>query len=83
MVTLTIRDVPEDTRRALAEAARESGQSLQAYTLAVLDREARFRRNLEVLAEAGRRVSGERGAGPHAPDVAEVLRRERARQSSG
>ncbi|MDI2032133.1 hypothetical protein QFW96_26185 [Saccharopolyspora sp. TS4A08] len=48
MAVLTIRNVPEEARDLLARAAKRSGQSLQAYLLAVLEREARFSRNAEL-----------------------------------
>ncbi|MGP3968460.1 FitA-like ribbon-helix-helix domain-containing protein [Streptomyces sp. 6N223] len=51
MVALQIRDVPEDVRDALAARARENGQSLQAFLLALVVREASFVRNLELIKE--------------------------------
>lgn len=39
-VALQIRDVPESVRDTLADAAKRRGQSLQAYLLAVVEREA-------------------------------------------
>ncbi|TDD93254.1 hypothetical protein E1202_01090 [Saccharopolyspora karakumensis] len=48
MAVLTIRNVPEEVRELLTRAAKRSGQSLQAYLLAVLEREARFSRNAEL-----------------------------------
>ncbi|MBD0292216.1 MAG: hypothetical protein ICV70_01410 [Jiangellaceae bacterium] len=50
-VTLTIREVPEAVRNVLARIARQRGQSLQAFLLYLLEREAAFDRNREVLAE--------------------------------
>lgn len=41
-VALQIRDVPDDIRDLLAEQARSRGQSLQAYLLDVVTREARL-----------------------------------------
>ena len=51
MVALQIRDVPEQVRDLLAARARAQGQSLQSYLLAVVEREAGFVRNLELLDE--------------------------------
>ncbi|MDT0344559.1 FitA-like ribbon-helix-helix domain-containing protein [Streptomyces litchfieldiae] len=51
MVALQIRDVPEEVRDALAARARENGQSLQGFLLALVMREASFARNLDLLQE--------------------------------
>lgn len=45
---MTIRNVPDDVRELLGRAAKRSGQSLQNYLLAMLEREARFARNAEI-----------------------------------
>jgi antitoxin FitA len=62
MVALQIRDVPDDVRDALAERARERGQSLQAYLLDMVEADARRARNRAVLARFGRRRDGVRTA---------------------
>lgn len=51
MVALQIRDVPENVRDTLAARARENGQSLQAFLLALVLREASFSRNLDLIRE--------------------------------
>lgn len=48
-VALQIRDVPEEVRDALASAAAERGQSLQAYLLEMIRREVRIRRNVDII----------------------------------
>jgi hypothetical protein len=48
MTVMTIRNVPDEVRDLLSRAAKRSGQSLQNYLLAILDREARFARNAEI-----------------------------------
>jgi hypothetical protein len=55
---LQITDVPEEIRDALAQMARERGQSLQAFLLALVEREARFARNLAVLSWFDGRTDG-------------------------
>ena len=49
MVALQIRDVPGPVRDRLAAAARAQGQSLQAYLLGVLEREAAGQENRRLL----------------------------------
>jgi antitoxin FitA len=49
MVALQIRDVPDDLRDRLAEAARHRNQSLQAYLLNLLEREAASLENQQLL----------------------------------
>ncbi len=82
-VAITIRDVPEDVRDALGEDARQQGQSLQAFLLGVLTRQARFARNQRILAAVERELAGGDGAGPDAPDAAQVLAAARARRDDG
>jgi len=56
VVALQIRDVPEDVRDAIAQRAARQGQSVQAYLLDLVQREARMLRN----AEAFERTAGSR-----------------------
>lgn len=79
MVTMTVRGVSAATQTALAQQAREQGQSLQAYLLATLEREASFRDNLRLIDDIRADLEEGGGAGPGAPDAAEVIRRERER----
>lgn len=51
MVALQIRDVPDDVRDVLAAHARAQGQSLQAFLLDLVRREAGFARNQALLAD--------------------------------
>jgi hypothetical protein len=48
-VALQIRDVPEEIRDVLAREAAHGGQSLQAYLLALVQREARVVRNRQTF----------------------------------
>jgi hypothetical protein len=49
VVALQIRDVPEHVRDAIAQRAARQGQSMQAYLLALVQREARLLRNAEAF----------------------------------
>ncbi len=80
-VVLTIRDVPDEVKEALARDARERGQSLQAFLLSVLKRQAEFSRNRRLLAEIERDLSRGGGADVDAADAAELL--EQARSERG
>lgn len=80
---VTVRDVPDDVRDVLAQQARERGQSLQAYLLAVLRRQATFSRNRQLLAEIESELRVEGGAGSDAPDASDVLAQERAGSDLG
>jgi hypothetical protein len=77
-VVLTIRDVPEEVRDLLASQARERGQSLQGFLLAVLGRQADFGRNRQILAEISQELDGGGGADRDAPDAADLIARARA-----
>jgi hypothetical protein len=77
-VVLTVRDVPEEVRDLLAREARERGQSLQAYLLSVLRRQADFSGNRQILAEIEAELAVGGGVGADAPDPATVLDQERA-----
>lgn len=82
-VTLTIRDVPEDVRDTLAREARERGQSLQAFLLSSLNRQASFGRNRQVLADIERDLLAGDAADADAPDAAELIRQARLDRESG
>jgi plasmid stability protein len=56
-VALQIRDVPNEVRDAIAERAAQRGQSMQAYLLDVIRREARLANNAHMFERtAGHRV---------------------------
>ncbi|WP_034515660.1 FitA-like ribbon-helix-helix domain-containing protein [Actinomyces slackii] len=71
MVALQIRNVPDDVRDALAERARARGESLQAYLLDVVTREARCHRNVELLERISKRFEG--GSQQSSPNSADIL----------
>ena len=70
---LTIRDVPEGVKAALVRQARNHGQSLQAFVLGVLQRQADFAHNLDLIAEVDMELAHGGGAGSDAPHAAELL----------
>ena len=80
---LTIRDVPDDVKEALASDAREHGQSLQSFLLVVLKRQAGFRRNRQLLVDVERELNEGGGAGHDAPDSAELLTQARSDNDGG
>ena len=80
---MTIRDVPDDVKDALARDAREHGQSLQAFLLTVLTRQASFSRNRELLGEIDDDLARSGGAGTDAPDAATLLEQSRLRDERG
>ncbi|MDP9797414.1 cell division FtsZ-interacting protein ZapD [Catenuloplanes nepalensis] len=75
--SVTIHDVPEDVLEALLRQARDRGESLQDLLLSVITRAATISRNRELIAEIRRDLAVTGGAGPDAPDAADVIRRER------
>jgi antitoxin FitA len=83
VAVLTIRDVPDDVKDALTREARERGQSLQAFLLGVLNRQAAFGGNRRFLDEVERELATGGGAGAEAPDAAEVLARARTDRGPG
>ena len=74
---LQIRDVPEQTRRELKARAAARGQSLNAYLLDLVNREAARPTVAEVLQRAAQRA--ERASGS-AAGIVEAGRAERDKQ---
>jgi plasmid stability protein len=70
VVALQIRDVPEDVRDAIAARAARQGQSVQAYLLALVQREGRLLRN----AEAFERTAGSRIVIPDVLTPEQIIR---------
>jgi antitoxin FitA len=83
VVTLTIRDVPDEIRDTLARAARDRGQSLQAYLMSLLSQQAAFSRNAQVLSEIANDLATRGGAGPDAPDAATLIEQDRPASHTG
>lgn len=80
--TLTVRDVPDEVRDALAWQARERGQSLQALVLGILKRQADFSHNLDLLVEVEDDLATGGGAGADAPAAAVMVERGRAERDT-
>ncbi|MGF7236800.1 MAG: hypothetical protein ACQSGP_17830 [Frankia sp.] len=54
---------------------------MQAFLLGVLTRQARFARNPRILAAVERELAAGDGAGPDAPDAAQLLAAARAQRA--
>lgn len=80
---LTIRDVPDEVKDALALDARERGQSLQSFLLGVLKRQAAYSRNRQLLSDIERDLADGGGAGDDAPDAAVLLEQARTDRFGG
>jgi len=63
MVSIQVRDVPEQVRDTLAKMAKSRGQSMQAYLLALLEEDARRAGNVMLLKQV-RETSGGYVAAP-------------------
>ena len=83
MVALQIRDVPDEVRDRLANAAARHGQSLQAYLLEMVNAEARRDRNRELIASLRGRSDGATLAPGDAVALLRRLREERDEQLLG
>lgn len=77
MVALQIRDVPVDVRDRLAELARSRRQSLQAYLLALVTRDAHRADNLVLLDRFADRADGTDVGSASRGDIAAEIRRMR------
>lgn len=74
---LQIRGVPESARRVLKSRAASRGQSLNAYMLEVIEREAARPTVAEVLERAARRAERATGSALEVVDAARAEREER------
>jgi len=81
MPTLQIRDVPEEERAALASAARERGESLQAYLRDLVSEAARRERVRAFVRDAIDRADAEPPIAP-GEDVPEMIRDGRERNDA-
>lgn len=73
MVNIQVRDVPEQVRDALAEAARTRGQSMQAYLRNLLEEDAQRADNVRLLREVADMGGGHvAGADDAASELASI-----------
>ncbi len=77
MVALQIRDVSTEVRDALATRARSRGQSLQAFLLELVNREAGLARNQALLSD----LSWSDGSRAVLVDVIDALDKARTERS--
>ena len=82
MVALQIRDVPVDVRDRLAEFASARGQSLQAYLLALVTRDAERADNLTLLNRFAGRTDGTGVSSPGSDDVIAEIHRMRDKRTN-
>lgn len=83
MVALQIRDVPDDIRATLAGRAAARGQSLQAYLLTLVTREAQRAANLARLETFAGRNDGSRFTSAEHAQTLTDARTERDDRSPG
>ena len=77
MPNILIRNVPPEVHARLTAAAKESGQSLQQYVLALISTPGRLRSHAETIAwlrASGERLALRRGSGEKPMSGAEIVR---------
>ena len=83
MVSIQVRDVPEQVRDTLAEMARARGQSMQAYLLALLEEDARRARNVVLLRELRQAKGGYVAVPAETTEELREIRAERDQRNGG
>jgi hypothetical protein len=83
MVSIQVRDVPEQVRDILAEVARSRGLSMQAYLLAVLEEDARRARNVMLLRQIRETGGGYVATPGETAEELDVIRAERDQRNAG
>ena len=83
MVSIQVRDVPEQVRDTLAEVARSRGQSMQAYLLDLLEEDARMARNVMLLRQVRQAGAGYVAAQGETADELAAIRAERDQRNGG
>jgi len=82
MVSIQVRDVPEQVRDTLAKVAKSRGQSMQAYLLALLEEDARRAGNVMLLKQV-RETGGGYVATSETAEELDAIRAERDRRNAG
>jgi hypothetical protein len=82
MVSIQVRDVPEQVRDTLAEVAQSRGQSMQAYLLALLEEDARRARNVMLLRQVRQTGGGYAAAPGETADELGAIRAERDQRNA-
>ena len=83
MVSIQVRDVPEQVRDTLAKVAKSRGQSMQAYLLALLEEDARRAGNVMLLKQVRETGGGYlAGRGETAGEL-DVIRAGRDQRNAG
>lgn len=83
MVNIQVRDVPEELRDTLATAARERGQSMQAYLMTLLEEAGRRTRSVAMLKRLDSMGGGYTGSESDAAAEIAEMRAERDRRNMG
>lgn len=83
MVSIQVRDVPEQVRDTLAEVARSRGQSMQVYLLALLEEDARSARNVMLLRQVRQAGRGYVAAPGETAQELGAIRAERDQRNAG
>ena len=83
MVSIQVRDVPEQVRDTLAKVAKSRGQSMQAYLLALLEEDARRAGNVMMLKQARETGGGCVAAPGETARELDAIRARRDRRNAG
>ncbi len=83
MVSIQVRDVPEQVRDTLAEVARARGQSMQAYLLALLEEDARRAQNVMLLRQVRETGGGHVATPGETTEELDAIRAGRDQRNAG
>jgi antitoxin FitA len=82
MVSIQVRDVPEQVRDTLAKVAKSRGQSMQAYLLALLEEDARRAGNVMLLKQVRETGGGYAAASGETAGELDAIRAGRDRRNA-